>query len=41
MINFPFGTNEKLIILDVQILKHITVLRNLLLTGLKNEPPDG
>ena len=26
MINFPFGTNEKLIILGVPILKHITVL---------------
>ena len=26
MINFPFGTNGKLIILGVPILKHITVL---------------
>ena len=26
MINFPFGTNGKLIILDVPILKHITVV---------------
>ena len=25
MINFPFGTNGKLIILGVPILKHITV----------------
>ena len=27
MINFPFGTNGKLIILGVPILKHITVNR--------------
>ena len=27
MINFPFGANGKLIILGVQILKHVTVLR--------------
>ena len=26
MINFPFGTNGKLIILGVPILKHITVV---------------
>ena len=26
MINFPFGTNGKLIILGVPILKHITVI---------------
>ena len=26
MINFPFGTNGKLIILGVLILKHITVI---------------
>ena len=26
MINFPFGTNGKLIIVGVPILKHITVL---------------
>ena len=25
MINFPFGTNGKLIILDVPILKHVAV----------------
>ena len=29
MINFPFGTNEKLIILGVPILKHITVNKHM------------
>ena len=30
MINFPFGTNGKLIILGVPILKHITVIISIL-----------
>ena len=30
MINFPFGTNGKLIILGVPILKHITVVQILI-----------
>ena len=30
MINFPFGTNGKLIILGVPILKHITVFSHLM-----------
>ena len=41
MINFPFGTNGKFVILGVPILKHITVHKNLLLAGLENKPPDG
>ena len=30
IINFPFGTNGKLIILGVPILKHIMIIMNLM-----------
>ena len=34
MINFPFGTNGKLIIVDVPILKHITVDKEVIVSSL-------
>ena len=42
MINFPFGTNGKLIILGVPILKHITVMIGIHSTALlKTRPVTG
>ena len=39
IINFPFGTNRKLIILGNPILKHITVLHVHLYRGVKKADP--
>ena len=38
MINFPFGTNGKLIILGVPIYRHITVNMLVLYRGILGEP---